>query len=205
MLRQIRARISRLGYWQRNEAGNPAPPTLQDVFSGILNGGENRTRRRRIASFKTASKMLIFLQENDAACRENVRPYRRVFVADNELKPIGRRLKTPGKHIEQRESLRKCRKNNGRCSALHGQREAAKKQAGFSAGWRARKALAAANEFYGSGRMELTMLAAAERYLKDALQKRRNPAKLPPLKKWGDGREALRMEKGGLNTEYRLM
>ncbi|MDR1537846.1 MAG: hypothetical protein LBU32_07580 [Clostridiales bacterium] len=53
--------------------------------------------------------------------------------------------------------------------------------------------------------MELTLFATAERYLKDVLQKDSESKKSQPLKKWSDEREALRMEKGGLNTEYRLM
>jgi hypothetical protein len=51
----------------------------------------------------------------------------------------------------------------------------------------------------------VTGKTAAERYLKDVLQKHYDPAKLPPLKKWSDECEAPRMEKGRLNTEYRLM
>jgi hypothetical protein len=210
LLRQIRARVNRLNDWLKNEAGNPTPPTLQDVFSEILNGGENRTRWQQIADLKTASEILIFLQENGITevtqlGKKMSDLIGETFVAGDKLKRIDRRLKTLDRHIGQGENFRKYRRINGRNNALREQYEAAKKQTGFGAGKRAQKALDTANEFYESNRTELTLFAAAERYLKDVLQKRYDPAKLPPLKKWSDEREALRMEKGGLNTEYRLM
>jgi hypothetical protein len=46
------------------------------------------------------------------------------------------------------------------------------------------------------------MFRAAEQYLKDVLQKRYNPKKLPPITKWINERDALQIEKGELNREY---
>lgn len=64
---------------------------------------------------------------------------------------------------------------------------------------------AAAQDFYEAHRSELTMYAAAEKYLRGVLQKRFDPTKLPPIKKWSDERETCRQELGGINTEYAIL
>jgi hypothetical protein len=46
------------------------------------------------------------------------------------------------------------------------------------------------------------MLRAAAQYLKDVLQKRYDPKKLPPITKWINERDTLQIEKGELNREY---
>ena len=64
-----------------------------------------------------------------------------------------------------------------------------KKVGGIFAERKAQKALDGANAYYESNRMEITLFEAAERYLKDVLQERYDPKKLPPITKWTAERE----------------
>jgi len=43
--------------------------------------------------------------------------------------------------------------------------------------------------------MEITLYESAERYLKDVLQERFDPKKLPPITKWTAEREKLTVDK----------
>ncbi|MDR2157036.1 MAG: MobA/MobL family protein, partial [Clostridiales Family XIII bacterium] len=42
-IRQLRARINKVKDWLKEEAENPAPPTLADIISDILSDGESKT------------------------------------------------------------------------------------------------------------------------------------------------------------------
>jgi len=53
--------------------------------------------------------------------------------------------------------------------------------------------------------MEITLCQAAERYLKEVMQKHFDPAKLPPITKWKDDRQKLTTEKQQLNMEYQKL
>ncbi|WP_349948749.1 hypothetical protein ABFV83_10140 [Lacrimispora sp. BS-2] len=66
-LRQLKARISKLQNWLKEEMQNNAPPTLADVIQGILARREQSGKSDRyqaIGNLKAAAKMLNFLQQN---------------------------------------------------------------------------------------------------------------------------------------------
>ena len=70
-LRQLKARISKLQNWLKDEAANTEPPTLADVIQGILSKRERsgeQSRYTTIHNLKAAANMLYFLQTKSAAC-----------------------------------------------------------------------------------------------------------------------------------------
>jgi hypothetical protein len=64
------------------------------------------------------------------------------------------------------------------------------------------KARQAAQSSDDSTRAAITLFEAAERYLKNVLQGRFDPKKLPPITKWQEERTAKTAEKQKLNGEY---
>lgn len=74
------------------------------------------------------------------------------------------------------------------------------KQRGFGAERKAQKALDTANAYYEDNRPQIAMYDNAERYLRDLLQERYDPKKLPPITKW---REELVAKTTESNTLYR--
>lgn len=90
-LRQLKARISKLQNWLKEEAANTEPPTLADVIQGILSKREQSGKQSRyttIHNLKAAANMLNFLTTNGIK---------------DMLKPIDRRLKTLDEHISNAE------------------------------------------------------------------------------------------------------
>ena len=66
-LRQLKARISKLQSWLKEEAANTEPPTLAEVIQGILSRREHTGKPgcyTAVNNLKAAAKMLNFLQEN---------------------------------------------------------------------------------------------------------------------------------------------
>ena len=66
-LRQLKARISKLQSWLKEEAANTEPPTLAEVIQGILSRREHTGKPdcyAAVNNLKAAAKMLNFLQEN---------------------------------------------------------------------------------------------------------------------------------------------
>ncbi|WHH59309.1 hypothetical protein [Petroclostridium sp. X23] len=66
-LRQLKARISKLQNWLKEEMEDAGPPTLADIISNILSRREQTGKSDRyqaIGNLKAASKMLNFLQQN---------------------------------------------------------------------------------------------------------------------------------------------
>jgi hypothetical protein len=120
----------------------------------------------------------------------------------DKLKPVERRLKTLDEHIRHSENFKACRPIKARYDKLYAEYQALEKASGLFAERKARNALDAANEYYESNRMEITLYEAAERYLKDVLQARFDPKKLPPITKWKEERTAKTAEKGKLEQEY---
>jgi len=107
-LRQVRARIVKLEKWLSEEATNTEPLTLADVITEIL----TRQGQSGITRLKSASQMLIFLQENkiaDAAGLEaKVKSmYGKIQSIRDDLKPVERRLKVLDEHIRQAEIYQK--------------------------------------------------------------------------------------------------
>jgi ATP-dependent exoDNAse (exonuclease V) alpha subunit len=72
-IRQLRARINHLNDWLKTEIENPTPPTLSDIISDILNGGEDKTRYAQIRDLKEAAKVLNFLMSNNISTLPELR------------------------------------------------------------------------------------------------------------------------------------
>jgi len=192
-MRQLRARIIKTETWLTEQRGK-MPPTLADTLAAILNPDAGRSRLKQIADLKLAARTLVFIQENHItdlpALADKVSAMLRGYdEANTQIKKLERRQKTLDKHLEQCENFRKCRKVNARYESLYAEYESAKKETGLFAKAKADRALKAAQDYYRDHEAEIRMFEAAEKYLKDVLQKRFDPAKLP-VKKWSDERAA---------------
>ena len=111
-LRQLKARISKLQNWLKEEAANTEPPTLADVISNILSRQEQTGNYQAIANLKAAAKMLNFLTSNKimdmAGLEEKVQSmYNKQFDIRDKLKPVERRLKVLNEHIKQADIYQK--------------------------------------------------------------------------------------------------
>lgn len=108
-LRQLKARISKLQNWLKEESSNSEPPTLADVIQEVLSKREltgKSNRYQSISNLKAAAKMLSFLTANNimdmAGLEEKVQSmYSKQFAIRNKSKPIERRLKVLDAHIKQ--------------------------------------------------------------------------------------------------------
>lgn len=184
-LRQLKARISKLQNWLKDEAANTEPPTLADVIQGILSKRERsgeQSRYTTIHNLKAAANMLYFLQTNNikdmAGLEEKVEDmYGAQRVIAEELKPIDRRLKTLDEHISNAEKYFQYRD----IYRQYKQQKPKKQEA-----------------FYESHRMELTHYEAAERYLNAVM----NGKTGIPLKAWKTERDKLNGEKKQLTGQY---
>jgi hypothetical protein len=202
-IRQLRARITKLSDWLKSDAANAGPPTLADVISDIL----NRQGQSGITRLKAAAKTLLFLQENGITDisgleRKVNSMHGEVYSIGEKLKPLERRLKTLDEHIAQSENYKKHRKTKAQYDGLIADCKAAEKEAGVFAKSRAQKLRNAVESFHDSHRAELTLYDAAERYLRDVLQGRFDPSRLPPMTKWKEEREAKTAERDALYAQY---
>ena len=108
-LRQLKARISKLQNWLKEEQQSTAPTTLADTIQSILSrkaqAGKSSVSQS-IYNLKDASTMLMFLQQNQimdmAGLDEKFSSMIGVqFDIRDKLKPIDRRLSALKKHMEQ--------------------------------------------------------------------------------------------------------
>ena len=209
-MRQLKARLVKLENWLKEETANTEPPTLADIITNILERREQTGERSRygaIHNLKAAANILNFLTSNKiydmAGLAEKLDAMTdKQYAIREELKPIDRRIKTLDEHIKNSGNYKAYRPQKARYEKLYAQYEAVKKSGGFGAERRAQKALDAANEYRESHRMEITLYEAAERHLKNALQKHFDPKKNPPISKWTAERGRLTAKKKGLDAEY---
>ena len=202
-IRQLRARISKIEKWLADEAANDIPPTLYDVISDIL----SRDDRSSISKLKEASQMLIFLQQNGIAdmtgLEQKVRAmHGKVDSIRTDLKKTERRIDTLQEHLRHSSNYKDYRKIKNRYESLYSEYETARKATGFGAGRKAEKALAVANDYHEQYRSEIAMFESADKYLRDVLQERFDPKKLPPITKWRDELVAKIAEKDSLYRDY---
>ena len=209
LLRQLKARINNLAVWLKDEAENPTQPTLADVIENILQRrqAEQPGRYGSAYNLKAAANMLNFLTENNiqdkAGLDEKFKSMigRQLDIGD-KLKPIERRLNTLEKHIQQSENFKSGRRYKAQYGKLYAEYEAIKAAKGWGAKGKAQKALDAANEYYEAHRPQLTLYESAERYLRDVLQERFDPMKLPPITKWKEEHARLIADKQSLTRDY---
>jgi hypothetical protein len=206
-IRQLRARINHLKNWLKEETANTEPPTLAGVISDILSGGESKTRYAQIRDLKEAAKVLNFLTSNHISTLPELREkvsdfYGRQLAVNEKFKPIERRLKTLDEHLRHSENFKNYRGHKARYEKLYAEYKVLKNTTGFGAERKAQKALDAANEYRETYRPQIAMYENAEKYLRDVLQGRFDPKKLPPITKWKAERETLTAEKSKLYQEY---
>jgi hypothetical protein len=185
LLRQLKARIRKLEKWLSEEIENAKEPTLADIISEILsrrNSMGQTSRYQSLNNLQAASKMLIFLQDNDIKDIDNLGTfvksmYNRQSIIGEKLKPMERRLKTLDEHIKQAGYYKEFSKIN----RLYKKQDPKDKEV-----------------FFEANRREMTLFQAAEHYLKSVL----NGREQIPLVKWEKERIALIAERKILNAEY---
>ena len=111
-------------------------------------------------------------------------------------------MKTLDEHIRQAENYKKYRAVSRRYNELYSEYQSAQNATGLFAKNKAQKALDFANNYYESNRAELTLFNAAERYIKDVMQERYDPKKLPPITKWKAEFKSLSADKDLIYREY---
>ncbi len=184
-LRQLKARISKLQNWLKEEAANTEPPTLADVIQGILLKREQTGKQSRyttIHNLKAAANMLNFLTANGikdmAGLKEKVMDmYGEQRSISEKLKPIDRRLKTLDEHISNAEKYMQYRS----VYKQYKQQKSRKQEV-----------------FYESHRMELIHYEAAARYLEGVM----NGRTTLPTKAWKAERDKLKAERKQLSYRY---
>ncbi len=108
-LRQLKARISKLQNWLKEESENTEPPTLDDYIQGILSRKaqmEKSGYSQSLYNLKDAAKMLNFLQANNIMDMTGLDEKFKTMIGEQldiqgKLKPVERRLATLKKHLEQ--------------------------------------------------------------------------------------------------------
>ena len=209
-LRQLKARLTKLENWLKEESQNTEPPTLADVISNILEQREQTGERSRygtIHNLKAAANILNFLTENKifdmAGLTEKLSSMtNKQYAIREELKKTERRMKTLDEHIQHSGNFKGYRKQKMQYEKLYSQYTTIKKTKGFGVERKAQKALDTANEYYEANRPQIVMYEAAEKYLHDVLRERFDPKKLPPITKWQTERDKLTAEKKRLDMEY---
>ena len=108
-LRQLKARISKLQDWLKEEQENTEPPTLADYIQGILSRKAQAGKSaysQSLYNLKDAANMLNFLQQNRIMDMAGLDEKFKSMIGEQmdireKLKPIDRRLATLKKHIGQ--------------------------------------------------------------------------------------------------------
>ena len=116
-LRQLKARISKLQDWLKEEQENTEPPTLADYIQGILSRKAQAGKpgySQSLYNLKDAAKMLNFLQANSIMDMAGLDEKFKSMIGEQldiqgKLKPVERRLGTLKKHLEQADIYFKCK------------------------------------------------------------------------------------------------
>jgi hypothetical protein len=124
------------------------------------------------------------------------------MAMNDKLKPIQRRIDTLDEHLRHSGNFKANRKTMAQYDRLYADYDTAKKETGLFAKSKTEKARLAMMDFYETHRSEIEMFRTAEQYLKGVLQKRYDPKKLPPIKKWEDERAAKIAEKQAMYADY---
>lgn len=187
-LRQLKARISKLQNWLKEEAAKDKPPTLADVIQDTLSRriqSGQQSYYTTVNNLKAAAKVYNFLTdngiENMAELEEKVMDmYGEQHSISEKLKPIDRRLKTLDEHL-----LNANRYSQYRDIYRQYKQKKPKKQ----------------EAFYENHRMELTHYEAAERYLKEVM----NGKTGIPVKAWEAERNRLNAKRKQLSRRYSML
>ena len=205
-IKQLRARINKLNKWIADEAANPTPPTLYDVITEIL----NRQGQSSITRLKNAADVFNFLQRNNISDYAELEKMvnamdGKVDAIGAQMKKLQRRTDTLKEHIMHSENFKQYRRHRRKYDELYAVYQAAKKETGFFAERKAQKALDAANEYHEDFRPQIAIYNNAEKYLRDVLQGRFDPKKLPPITKWREELADKTAESAALYQEYKTL
>lgn len=116
-LRQLKARISKLQTWLKEEQESTAPTTLADYIQSILSrkaqAGKSSVSQS-VYNLKDAANMLNFLTANNIMDMAGLDEKFSSMIGEqmdirDKLKPIERRLPVLKKHIEQADIYMKCK------------------------------------------------------------------------------------------------
>lgn len=110
-LRQLKARITKLQKWLKEEQANTEPPTLADYIQAILSRKAREGKSgysQSLYNLKDAAKMLNFLQANNIMDMAGLDEKFKSMIGNqmdirDKLKPIERRMDTLKQHIGQAE------------------------------------------------------------------------------------------------------
>lgn len=165
-LRQLKARISKLQNWLKDEAANTEPPTLADVIERILMQRQ-KSGKASIYSLKAAAQCLNFLTVNGitdmTGLEEKVQSmFAKQSAIRDRLKPIERRLKTLDEHLRHSGNFKAYRGYNVQYDKLYAEYRAIKKTGGFGAKRKAQKALDTANAYHETHHTEIVLFETAE-------------------------------------------
>ena len=116
-LRQLKARISKLQKWLKEEQENTEPPTLADYIQGILSRKTQAGKQgysQSLYNLKDAAKMLNFLQANSIIDMAGLDEKFKSMIGEQldiqgKLKPVERWIATLKKHLEQADIYFKCK------------------------------------------------------------------------------------------------
>ena len=188
LLRQLKARISKIEKWIEEERNTPEVPTLADVISDILNRREQTGQQSRygaINNLKQVADMLNFLQENkimdlDGLHKHIIAMHNKQSAIRDKLIPKERRLKALAEHIKQADLYFEHR-------AIYKMYKAEKPKH--------------QEQFYESNRAPLTLYESAERYLKGVM----NCKTKIPTGAWKKEYADLTAERQQLNAEYNTL
>ena len=202
-IRQLRARMNKLSDWLKTEAGNSAPPTLADVLNEIL----TRPEQSSLTHVKNGAEILYFLQTNEIGDFEDLDKKAKAMhcklnSTSTELKKAERRVNTLKEHLRHSENFKEHRSLKKQYDRIYSAYTTAKKATGLFAERKTKKALEDVNDFYEANRTGLTLFDSAERYLRDVMQERYDPKKLPPITVWQKQLSEKIAEKESLIREY---
>lgn len=111
-------------------------------------------------------------------------------------------MKTLDEHLRHSGNYKAYRRYKAQYEKLYVQYRAIRKAGGFGAERKAQKALDTANAYHNDHHTEIVLFEAAEKYLKDVMQERFDPKKLPPIRKWEAERDKLKVERQQLSHRY---
>jgi len=205
-IRQLRARMNKLSDWLKEEAANPKPPTLYDVFVEIL----NRPGRSKITNLQNAAEILAFLQRNDIADDADMDKkvnamHSKLNSVSKELNKTGRRIETLNEHLYQSAFYNEHRALKRQYNRIYAKYEATKQETGLFKERKVKKALEAVNDFYEANRTGLTLFDAAEKHLREHMQKHYNPKKPLPISDWKKELKEKLADKTTLTHEYNTL
>ena len=166
----------------------------QSSLTRLKNGAEifSFLMRNKVYSMEDLEKKVNAMQSNINSMR-------------SDLRKVERRIDTLKEHLRHSGNFKAYRKRKTKYEELYSQYQAARKLKGFGTERKAQKALDAANEYHELYRSEIAMFESADKYLRDVLQNRFDPKKLPPISKWQNELAKKIIEKDLLYREYHTL